>query len=229
MATTKKKATKSRKKGGSPKPAGAEVKIELEGKNAAKGDIEGKGKEELKGDLDQSEDLANAGSDREVEALEEDQGVHEEPVEGDPEADAEVRAALEAKSEVPVVGGELDSYCSHCKRSTLHTVVSMLREVPAKVLCKVCDARHQYNPIIVKESRKKHGRILPKTRALWEEALSSVDSKVLPYDATLTYQVEQVVDHPHFGKGVIVRTYEQFKMEVLFEDQVRRLVHNRST
>lgn len=129
----------------------------------------------------------------------------------------------------PVVGGEVDAYCFHCKRMALHTVVSMLRGRPAKVLCNCCDIQHQFRAKAPGGRRDAKTKNLPKSRAVWEEALSKADAThVRGYVPTLTFQVDEVIDHPHFGKGLVVRVYDATKMEVLFEDMVRRLVHGRA-
>jgi len=129
-----------------------------------------------------------------------------------------------------VVGGEIDAFCFHCKRVTLHTVVSMLRGRPAKVLCNACEGQHQFHASGPESGGREGGRTkqAPRSRAIWEDALSKADaSHVQPYRPTHCFQPEDVMEHPHFGKGVVVRVYDLTKMEVLFEDQVRRLVHNR--
>jgi len=127
----------------------------------------------------------------------------------------------------PVVGGEIDAFCTKCKRLTTHTVVSILRGRPAKVLCNICESQHQYRTAAPEPSREGRVKSAPKTRALWEEALQRAGSQVLPYAMEARFEPEQVIEHATFGKGVVVRTYDITKMEVLFQDQVRRLVHNR--
>ncbi len=42
------------------------------------------------------------------------------------------------------VGDEIDDYCSRCKLSTNHSVVSMLGEEVGKVRCRTCNSEHNY-------------------------------------------------------------------------------------
>jgi hypothetical protein len=46
-----------------------------------------------------------------------------------------------------------------------------------------------------------------------------------PYDRTLTYRAGQSMTHEMFGVGEVTRLIEPRKMEVLFHDRVRRLIH----
>jgi hypothetical protein len=42
------------------------------------------------------------------------------------------------------LGDDIDDYCSHCKLSTTHSVVSMLGEEVQKVRCRTCNHEHKY-------------------------------------------------------------------------------------
>jgi hypothetical protein len=42
------------------------------------------------------------------------------------------------------LGDYIDDYCTRCKRSTDHSVVSMLGEEVLKTRCRTCDNEHKY-------------------------------------------------------------------------------------
>ncbi len=42
------------------------------------------------------------------------------------------------------LGDDVDDYCSRCKRTTDHSVVALLVDQPAKVLCRTCNTEHKY-------------------------------------------------------------------------------------
>jgi len=42
------------------------------------------------------------------------------------------------------LGDSVDDYCSRCKRTTDHAVVSMAGEEVLKVLCRTCSNEHKY-------------------------------------------------------------------------------------
>jgi len=46
-----------------------------------------------------------------------------------------------------------------------------------------------------------------------------------PYDRTLTYREGQSMTHEMFGVGEVTRLMEPRKMEVLFQDRLRCLIH----
>lgn len=42
------------------------------------------------------------------------------------------------------LGDDIDDYCSRCKRSTDHSVVSMIGEEVLKTRCRTCSSEHTY-------------------------------------------------------------------------------------
>ena len=42
------------------------------------------------------------------------------------------------------LGDYIDDYCSRCKRSTDHSIVSMVGEEVKKVRCRTCDSEHNF-------------------------------------------------------------------------------------
>ena len=49
-----------------------------------------------------------------------------------------------------------------------------------------------------------------------------------PYDRTRTYRAGQSLTHPVFGVGEVTALVEPQKMDVLFPDRLRRLIHSRA-
>ncbi|MFB3776346.1 MAG: hypothetical protein ACE141_02015 [Bryobacteraceae bacterium] len=68
------------------------------------------------------------------------------------------------------LGDEIDDYCVKCRRITNHSIVSLIRAVPAKVRCRTCYSDHDYRrgeaPPAKKDAKK--GK-------LFKEVLSSLD------------------------------------------------------
>ena len=48
-----------------------------------------------------------------------------------------------------------------------------------------------------------------------------------PYDSTHTYRAGQSLTHPVFGAGEVTAVIEPRKIDVLFPDRLRRLIHAR--
>ncbi|MCU1306437.1 MAG: hypothetical protein JWN45_1132 [Acidobacteriaceae bacterium] len=42
------------------------------------------------------------------------------------------------------LGDDIDDYCSRCKRSTDHSIVSMVGEEVSKVRCRTCNSEHNF-------------------------------------------------------------------------------------
>jgi ribosomal protein L44E len=66
------------------------------------------------------------------------------------------------------LGDDVDDYCSRCKLSTTHSVVSMLGEETKKVRCRTCNHEHNY--------RRNKGGKGPMTK---QEAFDQVLAKVM--------------------------------------------------
>jgi hypothetical protein len=49
-----------------------------------------------------------------------------------------------------------------------------------------------------------------------------------PYDRTRTYRAGRPLTHPVFGLGEVTAVVEPQKIDVLFPDRLRRLVHARA-
>jgi hypothetical protein len=102
-------------------------------------------------------------------------------------------------------------------------------------LCLVCDERRGH----VVASINKHGRIsrvtCPQcdTRSTFKssKAVPGERSSVLessPYDWIRTYRKGQTMMHPIFGLGEVTALIEPRKIDVLFSDRIRRLIHARA-
>lgn len=63
----------------------------------------------------------------------------------------------------------------------------------------------------------------------WEELSAHIDEEIepVPYSIRDSYEKEQRVDHPTFGIGHVVEISGPTKIEVLFQDALRKLVQNR--
>ena len=48
-----------------------------------------------------------------------------------------------------------------------------------------------------------------------------------PYDPARTYRTGQSLTHPTFGQGEVTAVIEPHKIDVLFADRMRRLIHAR--
>jgi hypothetical protein len=131
------------------------------------------------------------------------------------------------------VGAEIDAYCSRCKIDTPHTVLTKYEEEIRSVLCTTCNTTHAYRPprgeseeeapepVAVRRRQSSH-------KLSWADATKHVDATSLRfYSPKESYSAGETVDHPTFGLGYISDVLNDMKLEAVFKDGPRILVHNR--
>ena len=133
-------------------------------------------------------------------------------------------------------GDDIDSWCGSCKLLLAHTIEALVDDTPARVQCNTCKAQHRYRPHepgkAPKTKRKRVASAGPQTRkaraSQYEKLLNGQDMSLAKrYSPTESYILGDVVEHAHFGVGVTTTVKAGNKIEVVFEDRVRTLVHER--
>jgi hypothetical protein len=134
------------------------------------------------------------------------------------------------------VGGEVDAFCTKCELTLAHTVHAVVGGQPVKVECNTCHGVHRFRGAIarVPAAAKAGGpRAAKPARAKAEvvgfETLlagKKVDAP-RPYSPKTTYAVDEVVDHPMFGRGFVSAVRDGGKVEITFRSDVKLLVHSR--
>jgi hypothetical protein len=132
------------------------------------------------------------------------------------------------------VGGEVDAFCTKCQLTLAHTVHAVMAGRPVKVECNTCHGVHRYRGAIGaaapranaarKEARpaRERAAVVP-----FDELLAARKGEAQPYSAKRTYAVDDVVDHPTFGRGFVSAVRDAGKIEVTFRSEVKVLVHGR--
>jgi hypothetical protein len=131
-------------------------------------------------------------------------------------------------------GKEVLSYCGKCKLSLAHIIVSMKDEnTLGKVTCKTCNATHMYKDPASKTKKVRAKKAATgRTRAksvpineLWTEAIGKASGKARNYGIREVFAVNDMIDHKKFGPG-IVQAIIDGKIEVLFQHEIKTLVHS---
>lgn len=135
------------------------------------------------------------------------------------------------------VGGDIDAWCTRCKRQSSHTVLAMDGGTPVRVMCLSCKSQHNYRAEQAKVrntgSRKSAGaakknEARPSPAGGWQKALKDKDiENPRAYNPKETYLAGQVILHAKFGIGVVLEVRQGGKITVIFEDDTRTLVHDR--
>lgn len=132
------------------------------------------------------------------------------------------------------VGGEVDAVCTKCQMTLAHTVHAVVAGRPVKVECNTCHVVHRYRGSLgAPPSRSSGPRAEKAVRERpvvvpFEELLAKRGAAVAqPYSPKRTWAVDEVMDHPIFGRGFVSAVRDAGKIEVTFRSDVKILVHAR--
>lgn len=135
-------------------------------------------------------------------------------------------------------GGDIDAYCSKCKLVLAHVITAMNTTRVLRVECKTCRGVHVYRkeaPASGTRRARGDGKSSTGTRGApgpsdYEKVIKGHDmSQAQRYRTTTNYAEGDVIDHPTFKLGVVMRVLADSKMEVIFPDPegLKVLVHAR--
>ena len=106
------------------------------------------------------------------------------------------------------VGDRVDKFCVACQEERGHIVATVTKRGQiSRVSCPKCGARTPFKP------------------AAGSRTASASTKTSAPYDRYRTYRTGQHLTHPTYGPGEVTAVIEQ-KIDVLFADRVRRLIHS---
>ena len=120
-----------------------------------------------------------------------------------------VEEVTDVEQQAHRVGERVEKFCATCGEERGHVVASVnKRGGISRVDCPACGTRSTFKAGV---------------RATAREAASPG----APYDRTRTYRAGQSMTHPVFGQGEVTALIEPQKIDVLFPDRMRRLIHAR--
>lgn len=150
-------------------------------------------------------------------------------------------AETEVLTELPAVAKTIYLECKKCEAERYHVVLAHTTATSAKVKCEVCGSTKSYKlpkaakakkvaapkkplkpgakPRVTKQSK------IDDHKAEYEKLMSGPGDTV-KYNMKSSFPLHTKLDHPKFGKGVI-RAAQADRIEVIFQDEIRNLVHNR--
>jgi hypothetical protein len=109
--------------------------------------------------------------------------------------------------QIHTVGERADKLCAVCNEERGHVVTSVTqRGQISRVGCPKCATISTF---------KSSSRTSPRPP----------EHDLPPYDSTLTYRAGQTMMHATYGIGEVTALVEPRKIDVLFPDRVRRLIH----
>ena len=128
------------------------------------------------------------------------------------------------------VGQDIDSYCNKCKRVLAHVIIAMTDVKPGRVECKTCNGAHAYKAT----APKKRGAATAETKKInallveYKKAMAGKDiSQARRYKTSESFEPDDIMDHKKFGVALVSRVLVDSKIEVVFNDGTKVLVHQR--
>lgn len=107
------------------------------------------------------------------------------------------------------VGDRIEKMCTVCGEERGHMVAGLTkRNQVSRVNCPKCGTSSRF---------KNNQTISLKSTPLKASA---------PYDRTRTYRTGQTMLHHAYGEGEVTAVIEERKIDVLFADRLRRLIHS---
>ena len=122
------------------------------------------------------------------------------------------KVALAESVEKPafVIGDRVEKLCVKCGEERGHVIASLTKRGKiSRVSCPKCGTVGTFKSGAATGTRRK------------------LDPGA-PYDQTRSYRTGQTMMHPMFGQGEVTALIEPQKIDVLFADRMRRLVHGRA-
>lgn len=141
-----------------------------------------------------------------------------------------------ATMSLPPVAKSFYTFCKKCDTDRYHMVMTHTSPTQAKMKCEVCGKTMTWS--LPKTSSTPAGSRPKSTtgtargrashREQWELLLSSnATATERPYNLKAKFEVNTLLNHPKFGRGFI-KEVQGDKIFVVFEDEVKTLMHNRT-
>ena len=136
----------------------------------------------------------------------------------------------------PLVGKDVDSWCTRCKLVLAHTVEAVVSGRITRVHCNTCGGQHAYRataPGTGTGSRSRAGRAdsvrspSKPTRDYASLMRGRDPATARAYTAAERFKDGELIRHATFGVGLVTALKDVNKIEVLFTDGSKVLIHRR--
>lgn len=136
-------------------------------------------------------------------------------------------------NQLPAVAKKVYFRCSKCETDRYQVVLTHTSLTSAKLECEVCKSKNSFKLEEPKRTRSAVPK-KPSTKgraashvAKWGQLRDNNAEKPTSYNMKKEFEVGAALDHPKFGLGFVVNVTEA-AIQVIFEDEQRQLVHNRT-
>jgi hypothetical protein len=131
-------------------------------------------------------------------------------------------------------GDIIEARCTKCRAVLNHRIVAMVGSKVVRVECNTCGGVHNFYPpvegkktssvsVSVREKNTSAGKARStgssRDRDDWEALVPAMNSgRAVPYDMNGKFEVNDIIEHPVFGLGVVKVVVKPNKMEVIFRE-----------
>ena len=106
------------------------------------------------------------------------------------------------------IGDSTEMMCSQCDIEQMHKVTTVTKQgVITKAVCETCETASTF------------------TRGVKTSVSMGTGKNASPYDRMRKYRKGQAMTHDVFGRGEVTAVIEPHKIDVLFGDRTRRMIH----
>lgn len=140
---------------------------------------------------------------------------------------------------LPPVAKSFFTFCKKCDADRYHVVLAHTTSRTAKIKCEVCGSQKSYSlpkantttgkPLTGAAAKRREQSLNARKsshRAEYDMLMSDENAPTNKYNMKGKFEKGSRLDHPKFGMGFI-REAQPDKIEVVFEDEIRTLIHNR--
>lgn len=140
---------------------------------------------------------------------------------------------------LPPVAKSFFTFCKKCDADRYHVVLAHTTSKTAKIKCEVCGSQKSYSlpkattttgkPLTGAAAKRREQSLNSRKSSHQAEydMLMNQDANVAKYNMKANFEKGSKLDHPKFGMGFI-KDAQRDKIEVVFQDEVRSLIHNRA-
>ena len=132
-----------------------------------------------------------------------------------------------------VIGKSVDSWCARCKFMLAHTIEAVVNDKITRTHCNTCGAQHAYrrNPpgtasAKLRGASSAHGGSTKASPPAvdYQALLNGKDvGNARAYKMSERFQPKEIIRHPTFGIGLVVRVRDANKIDVGFSDGLKTL------
>lgn len=140
---------------------------------------------------------------------------------------------------LPAVAKSFYAFCKKCDADRYHVVLAHTTATSAKIKCEICGSQKTYSlpkaqtrtgkPLTGAAAKKREQTLSARKsshRNEYDMLMSNENAATANYTMKGKFEKNTKLQHPKFGLGFIKEAASD-KIEVVFEDEVRTLIHNR--